>query len=50
MVLASSGVSRTRVLAQAYADKAKEVLQVLPESEAREALEVLTEKVIGRKA
>jgi len=49
-VLRSSGVQRTRALAQAYADKAKEVLQLLPESEAKAGLEVLTERVIGRKS
>ncbi|KAF8965450.1 isoprenoid synthase domain-containing protein [Flammula alnicola] len=49
-VLRSSGVQRTRALAQAYADKAKEVLQELPESEAKAGLEVLTERVIGRKS
>ncbi|GLB41099.1 putative FPP GGPP synthase family protein [Lyophyllum shimeji] len=41
---------RTRELAQRYADKAKEVLQQLPESEAKGALEVLAEKVIRRKS
>ncbi|TFK72831.1 terpenoid synthase [Pluteus cervinus] len=46
----SSGVQRTRELARAYADKAKEVLLHLPESEARQALEALAEKVIGRNA
>ncbi|KAF8801163.1 terpenoid synthase [Phlegmacium glaucopus] len=49
LVLRSSGVQRTRMLAQEHADKAKQVLQDLPESEARIALEVLTERVIGRK-
>ncbi|KAH9475831.1 putative hexaprenyl pyrophosphate synthase, mitochondrial [Psilocybe cubensis] len=49
-VLRSSGVQRTRALAQAYADKAKEVLQELPDSEAKAGLEVLTERVIGRKS
>ncbi|KDR73146.1 hypothetical protein GALMADRAFT_142291 [Galerina marginata CBS 339.88] len=49
-VLRSSGVQRTRALARAYADKAKEVLQELPESEAKAGLEVLTERVIGRKS
>ncbi|KAF9567223.1 terpenoid synthase [Agrocybe pediades] len=49
-VLRSSGVQRTRALAQAYADKAKEVLQLLPDSEAKAGLEVLTERVIGRKS
>jgi len=45
----SSGVQRTRVLAQSYADKAKELLQPLPDSEAKSALEVLAERVIGRR-
>lgn len=49
-VLRSSGVQRTKLLAQKYADKAKEVLQELPDSDAKTALEVLTEKVIGRKS
>jgi len=50
LVLRSSGVQRTRALAQEYANKAKAVLQDLPESEARTALEVLAERVIGRKS
>lgn len=50
IVLRSSGVQRTRELAQAYSDKAKEVLQVLPDSEAKSALEALTERVIGRRS
>ena len=47
----SLGVQRTRMLAQSYADKAKEVLQLLPDSEAKSALEVLTETkmVMGRR-
>jgi len=48
MIHASSGISRTRDLAQAYAEKAREVLGVLPASEAREALEVLTDGVVRR--
>ena len=50
LVLRSSGVQRTRALAQEYADKAQEVLQDLPSSEAKIALEVLAERVIGRKS
>ncbi|KAF9463746.1 terpenoid synthase [Collybia nuda] len=46
----SSALQRTRTLAQEYANKAKEVLHGLPESEAKSALEVLTERVIGRKS
>jgi hexaprenyl-diphosphate synthase len=37
-------------LAQAYADKAKEVLQELPESQAKAGLEALTERVMKRKS
>ena len=44
----SSGVERTRDLAGAHADKAREVLAVLPESEAKGALEALTERVVKR--
>lgn len=48
LVRRSSGVERTRELASAYADKALETLQHLPESEARSALEGLTERVVKR--
>ncbi|KAG9313946.1 terpenoid synthase [Chiua virens] len=48
LIHASSGVARTRELAQAYAEKAREVLGVLPVSEAREALEALTDGVVRR--
>jgi hexaprenyl-diphosphate synthase len=48
LVRRSSGVERTRVLACGYANKALEILQHLPESEARGALEVLTERVVKR--
>jgi hexaprenyl-diphosphate synthase len=48
LVRRSSGVERTRELACTYADKALETLQYLPESEARSALEVLTERVVKR--
>ena len=44
----SAGVERTRDLARTYADKARETLQLLPESDAREALEVLTLRVVNR--
>jgi hexaprenyl-diphosphate synthase len=50
LVRRSSGVERTRVLAQAHADKAKEVIQALPDSDAKSALEVLAEKVMTRKS
>jgi len=49
-VLRSSGVQRTRALAQAYADQAKEVVAPLPESDAKTCLEVLTERVVARKS
>ncbi|KAJ3576823.1 hypothetical protein NP233_g158 [Leucocoprinus birnbaumii] len=49
LVHQSSAISRTKQLAQAYADEAKAVLQELPHSEARDALEVLAERVVGRK-
>lgn len=44
----SAGVERTRDLAMQYANKAREVLQFLPESDARVALEVLTDRVVKR--
>ncbi|KAI6048016.1 isoprenoid synthase domain-containing protein [Pisolithus marmoratus] len=48
LVHASSGVARTRELAMAHADKAREVLQLLPPSDAREGLVALTERVVKR--
>lgn len=48
LVRRSSGVERTRDLARAHADKAREVLQLLPASDARRALEILSERVIKR--
>ncbi|KAI0778669.1 isoprenoid synthase domain-containing protein [Trametes elegans] len=48
LVRRSSGVERTRDLARAHADKAREVLAVLPDSDAKAALEVLTERVVKR--
>ena len=48
LVRRSSGVERTRELARAHAEKAREVLGVLPESEAKGALEALTERVVKR--
>ncbi|KAG6819545.1 hypothetical protein H0H93_010791 [Arthromyces matolae] len=50
LVARSSALQRTRELAQKYADKAKEVLQQLPDSDAKSALEVLAERVIRRKS
>ncbi|EKM61466.1 uncharacterized protein PHACADRAFT_168921 [Phanerochaete carnosa HHB-10118-sp] len=48
LVRRSSGVERTRSLALSYADKAREVLSLLPESDAKSALEVLAERVVKR--
>ncbi|KZT27555.1 terpenoid synthase, partial [Neolentinus lepideus HHB14362 ss-1] len=48
LVRRSSGVERTRDLAQAHADGAKEVLRLLPESDAKNALEALAERVVKR--
>ena len=48
LVRRSSGVERTRDLARTHADKAREVLSLLPDSEAKSALEVLTERVVKR--
>lgn len=45
----SKGVERTRELAETYAAKACEALDVLPDSDAKEALAVMTEKVVKRK-
>ncbi|KAJ3999955.1 isoprenoid synthase domain-containing protein [Lentinula boryana] len=50
LVKKSAGVERTRALAVAYATQAREVLQSLPEGEARAALEALTDRVIKRKS
>ena len=36
------------MLALSYADKAREVLALLPDSDAKSALEVLTERVVKR--
>ncbi|KAL1747194.1 isoprenoid synthase domain-containing protein [Schizophyllum fasciatum] len=48
LVKRSSGVERTRELALAYARAARDVLQPLPESDAKHALEALTERVVKR--
>ncbi|EJD54467.1 terpenoid synthase [Auricularia subglabra TFB-10046 SS5] len=44
----SRALQRTRDLARQHADKARDVLQHLPPSEARDALEVLAERVVQR--
>ena len=46
LVSRSSAIPRTRQLAQTYADEAKNVLQNLPPSEARDMLEVLADRVV----
>lgn len=48
LVRRSSGVERTRDLALSYSDKAREVIALLPDSDAKTALEVLTERVVKR--
>ena len=50
LVRRSSGVERTRALALAHTDKARELLQLLPESDARHALEALADRVVRRKS
>jgi hexaprenyl-diphosphate synthase len=42
-------VQRTRELAQQHADKAREVIQALPDSDAKAALDTLAERVMTRK-
>jgi len=44
----SSGLERTRELAQDHADKAKEVLSHLPDSDAKNALSALSDRVVKR--
>ena len=41
-------MERTRLLAQTYADKAREVMQLLPDSETKNALDTLTDCVVDR--
>ena len=48
LVSRSSAISRTQQLAQNYANEAKNVLQNLPPSEARDMLEVLADRVVAR--
>ncbi|KIK70498.1 hypothetical protein GYMLUDRAFT_253872 [Collybiopsis luxurians FD-317 M1] len=48
IVFASSGVERTRTLAFSYAEKAREVLHFLPDSDTKDALEELTIRVVER--
>ncbi|KAG1720582.1 terpenoid synthase [Suillus lakei] len=49
LISSSRGVERTRELACVHAEKAREVLALLPRSEARDALEGLTEGVVKRR-
>jgi len=49
IVASSQGVARTRELAETYASKAREVLDYLPESDAKDALVAMTEVVVKRK-
>lgn len=49
LISSSRGVERTRELARIHAEKAREVLALLPRSEARDALEGLTEGVVKRR-
>lgn len=44
----TSAIERTRLLAHAYADKAREALHYLPESESKLALRALADVVINR--
>ena len=44
----SSGVKRTRELAQVYADQAKEVLSHLPDSDAKNGLYTLCDRAVKR--
>ncbi|KAG8900857.1 coq1 putative hexaprenyl diphosphate synthase [Tulasnella sp. 403] len=48
LVLRSQALPRTRLLAQQYADKARQVLELLPQSEARDALDDLCARVVSR--
>ncbi|KAK0196550.1 isoprenoid synthase domain-containing protein [Armillaria mellea] len=50
LVRKSAGVERTRDLALAYAKQARDVLAPLPDSDAKGALEALTERVVKRKS
>ena len=44
----TSGIEQTRLLAYTYAERAREVLKLLPDSDAKLALEALTEQVTQR--
>ncbi|ORX72434.1 terpenoid synthase [Linderina pennispora] len=48
LVHKSQGLERTKLLAQMYVDRAREALEVFPPSQAREALERVTQSVVTR--
>ena len=48
--LRSSGVHRTKLLAKSFAEKAKEVLEELPEGVAKAGLVALMERVVGQRS
>lgn len=49
MVLASRGIEQTTVLAQGYVDRAINALSIFPESEAKQGLVDMCEKVMKRR-
>lgn len=49
LVHRSSGIQRTRKLAQSYCNTARDALSLFPPSEARDALETVLENVLVRK-
>ncbi|KIK07345.1 hypothetical protein K443DRAFT_673602 [Laccaria amethystina LaAM-08-1] len=48
IVRGTSGIERTRILAQSYADRARKALHFLPDSDTKMALDTLTRIVIER--
>lgn len=50
LVHRSRGIDKTRDLARRHAQKAIEALDVLPNSEAKEALCVIAERIVDRKS
>jgi len=48
-VLASRGLDQTRALAQEYVNRAIEALSIFPESEAKQGLTDMCEKVMKRR-
>jgi hexaprenyl-diphosphate synthase len=47
-IQATSGVERTQLLAEEYAEKAREALDLVPESETKFALDALIDVVVER--